>query len=400
MAAGRPPGPWPLLAPASAGLQVPSASVSAEADRDHETLARWRAQPACRLLRGTTVLVVDGDTGNVFALAQLLGELGMRVRYAENGREGIARVKRDPDTAVILMDMTAPDTDGYWAIEAIRATPGCEDLPIIALTAPGTPGTTEDPVSRGASACVPEPVDVDDLLEVMSAAGPGVGPGGVNTTPVRPRILLVDDMDDNLAALEAILRPLDLALVVASSGQEAMKALLREDFALILMDVAMPGMDGYETAARIKRLDQTRDVPIIFLSAYDRTPDYVFRSPSVGAADYLNKPFDPWVLRAKVEAFVGLSQRLDGTWPATVARRPALAGMQDDFGTCLSRLETTVPRLEGGLAGASRAELAQIVTELAGQVRELRTAADADGRELRTAADALTGVSCGPRPTP
>ena len=98
-------------------------------------------------------------------------------------------------------------------------------------------------------------------------------------TVVRPRVLLVDDMDDNLCALEVILRPLDLDLVRANSGQEAMKALLREDFALILMDVVMPGMDGFETAARIKRLSQTRDVPIIFLSAYDRTPEYVFCSP-------------------------------------------------------------------------------------------------------------------------
>ena len=72
---------------------------------------------------------------------------------------------------------------------------------------------------------------MDHLLEVMPAAGPGVGPGPANTTPLRPRVLLVDDMDDNLGALEAILRPLDLALVVANSGQEAMKALLREDFA-------------------------------------------------------------------------------------------------------------------------------------------------------------------------
>jgi CheY-like chemotaxis protein len=123
-------------------------------------------------------------------------------------------------------------------------------------------------------------------------------------------------MDDNLCALEAILRPLDLVLVRASSGQEAMKALLREDFALILMDVVMSGMDGFETAAWIKRLDQTRDVPIVFLSAHHRIPDYVFRSRPASAADYLTKPFDPWVLRAKVEAFVGLSQRLDGTWPA------------------------------------------------------------------------------------
>jgi CheY-like chemotaxis protein len=130
----------------------------------------------------------------------------------------------------------------------------------------------------------------------------------------------VDDIDDNLCALEAILRPLDLVLVRASSGEEAMKAVLRDDFALILMDVVMPGLDGFETAARIKRLDQTRDVPIIFLSAYDRSPDYTARSRSVGAADYLTKPFDPWVLRAKVEAVIGLNQRLAGSSPAT---RPA-----------------------------------------------------------------------------
>ena len=85
-------------------------------------------------------------------------------------------------------------------------------------------------------------------------------------TADRPRVLLVDDIDDNLCALEAILRPLGLILVRASSGEEAMKALLRDDFALILLDVVMPGLDGFATAARIKRLDQTRDVPIIFLS--------------------------------------------------------------------------------------------------------------------------------------
>jgi CheY-like chemotaxis protein len=192
-------------------------------------------------------------------------------------------------------------------------------------------------------------------------------------TLARPRILLVDDMDDNLCALEAILRPLDLILVLASSGPEAMKALLREDFALILMDVVMPGMDGFETAARIKRLDQTKHVPIIFLSAYDRTPDYVFRSRSAGAADYLTKPFDPWVLRAKVEAFVGLSQRLDGTWPAPVA----LAGIVADLGTCLNRLQTTVPQLEDGPVAASPAELAATLAKLADQVRDLRTTADA-----------------------
>src|ERR1700733_4297584 len=146
----RIPAPPQLRAP-EPPRQAPDLQVrwaSPEAGRDHQTLARWRARLPARLLRGGTVLVVDGDIGNVFALAQLLGELGMRVRYAENGREGIVRVERDPGTAVILMDVTAPDADAYWAIEAIRATPGRDDLPIIALTAPGPRGLTEDPVSR------------------------------------------------------------------------------------------------------------------------------------------------------------------------------------------------------------------------------------------------------------
>ena len=112
-------------------------------------------------------------------------------------------------------------------------------------------------------------------------------------TADRPRVLLVDDIDDNLCALEAILRPLGLILVRASSGEEAMKALLRDDFALILLDVVMPGLDGFATAARIKRLDQTRDVPIIFLSAFGRTPEYAVLSRVVGASDYPDQAVRP-----------------------------------------------------------------------------------------------------------
>src|SRR5689334_25063124 len=85
------------------------------------------------------------------------------------------------------------------------------------------------------------------------------------TTDERAGILLVDDMEDNLIALEAVLGSLNEPLVRARSGEEAMKALLRRRFALVLLDVRMPGMDGFETAANIKRLDQTKDVPIIFL---------------------------------------------------------------------------------------------------------------------------------------
>jgi CheY-like chemotaxis protein len=124
--------------------------------------------------------------------------------------------------------------------------------------------------------------------------------------PDRAKILLVDDREENLIALEAILSSLDLVPVRARSGEEALKALLNTEFALILLDVRMPGMDGFETAAHIKRRERTRNIPIIFLTVVDSAPDYAFRGYAAGAVDYLTKPFDPWVLRAKVSVFTEL----------------------------------------------------------------------------------------------
>jgi len=122
----------------------------------------------------------------------------------------------------------------------------------------------------------------------------------------KPRILLVDDRAENLTALEAILSSLNHILVPVRSGDAALKALLTGEFAVILLDVVMPGMDGFETAAHIKRRAKTRDIPIIFLTAASSEPDYAFRGYAAGAVDYIAKPFDPWVLRAKVSIFVEL----------------------------------------------------------------------------------------------
>jgi CheY-like chemotaxis protein len=85
--------------------------------------------------------------------------------------------------------------------------------------------------------------------------------------------------------------------------------LLTEDFALILLDVQMPGMDGFETATHIKQRERTRDIPILFLTAIDGEAHQAFRGYAAGAVDYLSKPFDPWVLRAKVAVFIELYER-------------------------------------------------------------------------------------------
>jgi CheY-like chemotaxis protein len=120
------------------------------------------------------------------------------------------------------------------------------------------------------------------------------------------KILLVDDRAENLLALEAILSSLDQELVFVRSGEAAVEATLADEFAVILLDVVMPGMDGFETAGQIKRHGRAPDVPIIFLTAAGADPELAFRGYAAGAVDYISKPFDPWVLRAKVSVFVDL----------------------------------------------------------------------------------------------
>jgi PAS domain S-box-containing protein len=120
------------------------------------------------------------------------------------------------------------------------------------------------------------------------------------------RILVVDDRRENRIALRAVLDPLGVDVVEADSGEQALRAVLAEDFAVILLDVQMPGMDGLETAALIKQRERSRDIPIIFLTAVQADVAQVFAGYEAGAVDYLLKPFDPLVLRSKVKVFADL----------------------------------------------------------------------------------------------
>jgi CheY-like chemotaxis protein len=156
--------------------------------------------------------------------------------------------------------------------------------------------------------------------------------------PSRAKILMVDDRPENLLALEAILQGLGHELVTATSGEEALKRLLTEDVAVILLDVQMPGMDGFETAAHVKKREKTRDIPILFLTAIDGEAHQAFRGYAAGAVDYLAKPFDPWVLKAKVSVFLELYER-----------RSVLAAQAEELRVQLARYDSA------GLAELSRA---------------------------------------------
>jgi signal transduction histidine kinase len=126
------------------------------------------------------------------------------------------------------------------------------------------------------------------------------------TSDRRVNLLLVDDRPENLLALQAILEPLGQTLISAHSGDEALKCVLQYDFACILLDVQMPDMNGFDVAQIIKSRERSRYIPIIFLSAINKEDSYVFKGYSMGAVDYVFKPFNPDVLRSKVAVFVDL----------------------------------------------------------------------------------------------
>ncbi len=178
------------------------------------------------------------------------------------------------------------------------------------------------------------------------------------------RILLVDDRIENLIALDAILSSLNQILVPVQSGEQALQALLADEFAVVLLDIVMPGMSGLETAARIKQNAKTRDVPIIFLTAATGQPEQPFLSYAVGAVDYLAKPFDPEVLKAKVSVFVDLYLK------ASQLREQA---------ELLEAVEETMTELRQVPAVSRDAEAAEVAARLAGRVGRLRDALDAFG---------------------
>jgi two-component system, sensor histidine kinase and response regulator len=154
---------------------------------------------------------------------------------------------------------------------------------------------------------VPSP-DQRDASQEGTAPRPR-GPAAPPVLEDRVNILLVDDQPANLVALEAMLQGLGQNLIKAGSGREALKWLLTHEFAVILLDVKMPEMDGFETATLIRERDKSRHTPILFLTAADNSQNHAVRGYAVGAVDYLVKPVVPEFVRSKVAVFVELAKK-------------------------------------------------------------------------------------------
>jgi CheY-like chemotaxis protein len=172
------------------------------------------------------------------------------------------------------------------------------------------------------------------------------------------RVLAVDDRRENLLALQAILEGLPIEMVPVTSGEDALKRLLVEDYAVILLDAHMPGMDGFETAGHVKQRERTRHIPILFLTAVDYDPHLAFRGYQAGAVDYITKPFDPWVLRSKVSVFVDL-------W----TMHTQLADRAKECGLLRSAVDDALVLLDSGDAAAVEQARSQLSAVRGARVR-------------------------------
>jgi CheY-like chemotaxis protein/HAMP domain-containing protein len=316
----------------SSTTSISGVNLDRESDARPSALVPAQHRPnglAAGALAGTRILLVDDDFRNIYAMSALLVRGQAEVIVADSGPDAITMLGRMPEIDVVLMDVMMPGMDGYETMRAIRTMERYRDLPIIAVTGKAAIGERERCIEAGANDYIAKPVDTAELLQALQ---PWLSPKGREAAPApapppveapvarveperaaeeRPprgmararhlleassidgtRILVVDDDFRNIFAMSALLERGHADVVVAESGADALDVLQRAPATdIVLMDIMMPVMDGYETMRAIRAIQKFEELPIIAVTG-KVTPGERQRCLDAGASDYVPKPVD------------------------------------------------------------------------------------------------------------
>src|ERR1035437_7547602 len=248
------------------------------------------------------VLVADDDPQNRILINDLLVKSGCEVELAQDGREALEKTPEfGPD--LILMDIHMPVMDGFEALTRIRQTAGTGNVKIMTMTAQDIKEDAGKIATAGFDGYLPKPIDIGKFRDfIANFRKKNAGPG------YKPKILCVDDEPLNLKLLEAILEPEGYEVVSVKDGHEALVALKRELIDLVLLDVMMPGINGYETCRLIKASAETAHVPVIMITALSSKEDRI-KSIEAGAEDFITKPFEKIEVLTRIKKLLEIKEQ-------------------------------------------------------------------------------------------
>ena len=257
-------------------------------------------------------MVVEDNERNVKLLRDLLDAHGYRTIEARSAEAAIALVPRERPE-LVLMDIQLPGMDGVAALRELRKLPETVAVPVIAVTAFAMKDDRERLLAAGFDGYVEKPIDVRALPEYVRSHLASTAAGAEPTTgrPVTraPKILVVDDLPQNVKLLDAVLSARGYRVVSAASGEEALEAVAEEQPDLVLLDVVLPGMDGYEVCRRLRDRPTTRFLPVVMITAHgdQEKPKAI----EAGADDFLVKPYDQTELLARLRSLMRIKQYHD-----------------------------------------------------------------------------------------
>jgi CheY-like chemotaxis protein len=256
-------------------------------------------------LAGELILVVEDNERNRKLVVDVLEFAGLRVIAAATAADGIASaIEHTPD--IVLMDIGLPDADGIQALESLRADPRTASIPVIAVTAYAMAGDRQSILDKGFDGYIPKPIDVkafgDQVKRHLQRSREAASSG----SPADVTILVVDDTPANARLLEGMLEPRGFNVITAGNGTDALHLVRTRRPHLVLLDVQMPDINGYEVCRRIRNDPETATLPVVMVTAsvgHER-----LAALEAGADDFVTKPFNQAELLARIRSLVKVGE--------------------------------------------------------------------------------------------